>query len=101
MEEHAPRDTFSNSIAGILWLNDIFSTRKQRLTGEPFAVERLPGTGTVIPVNRKPEGAPVRAPAFYSAPMKIWLGKSSADAQLEKALLGQAVATPGGGSYNN
>jgi hypothetical protein len=64
--------------------------------GESFAVEWVPGTGTVILVNGKAEGQPIKEPEFYSALMKIWFGKSPADAQLKEALLGKAAATPGG-----
>jgi len=101
MEQNAPREEFSKSIAGILRMSDIFSTRKKLATGESFAVEWLPGAGTVISVNGKPEGAPIKEPEFYSALMKIWLGKAPADAQLKEALLGRApAANPGGASYN-
>lgn len=101
MEENAPREEFSKSITGILRMSEVFSTRKKLLAGESFAVEWLPGSGTVISVNGKPEGAPVKEPEFYSALMKIWLGKTPADAQLKEALLGKAAAVPGGGAYNN
>lgn len=100
MEQDAPREEFSKSIAGILRMSDIFSSRKKLQAGESFAVEWLPGTGTVISVNGKPEGAPIKEPEFYSALMKIWLGKAPADAQLKDALLGKAVTAPGGSSYN-
>ena len=101
MEQNAPREEFSKSIAGILRMSDIFSTRKKLAAGESFAVEWLPGAGTVISVNGKPEGAPIKEPEFYSALMKIWLGKAPADAQLKEALLGRApAANPGGASYN-
>jgi hypothetical protein len=90
MEQNAPREEFSKSIAGILRMSDIFSTRKKLLAGESFAVEWIPGTGTVISVNGKVEGAPIKEPEFYSALMKIWLGKSPADALLKDALLGKA-----------
>lgn len=97
MEQNAPREEFSKSITGIMRMSDIFSNRKKLLTGESFAVEWLPGTGTMISVNGKPEGAPVKEPEFYSALMKIWLGNSPADAQLKEALLGK---TPGS-NFNN
>ena len=100
MEQNAPREEFSKSIAGILRMSDIFSSRKKLQAGESFAVEWVPGTGTVISVNGKPEGAPIKEPEFYSALMKIWLGNAPADAQLKDALLGKASTTQGGGSYN-
>ncbi len=89
MEQNAPREEFSKSIAGIMRMSDIFSSRKKLLAGDSFAVEWVPGTGTVILVNGKPEGQPIKEPEFYSALMKIWFGKSPADAQLKDALLGK------------
>ena len=100
MEQNAPREEFSKSIAGILRMSDIFSSRKKLVAGDSFAVEWVPGTGTVISVNGKPEGAPIKEPEFYSALMKIWLGKSPADAQLKDALLGKVQGTSGGSFYN-
>ena len=98
MEQNAPREEFSKSIGGIMRMSDIFSNRKRLLAGDSFSVDWLPGTGTVISVNGSPEGAPVKEPEFHSALMKIWLGKSPADAQLKEALLGRAPATSPG--YN-
>ncbi|MEP6874483.1 MAG: chalcone isomerase family protein [Burkholderiales bacterium] len=95
MEENAPREEFSKSIPGILRMSDIFSSRKKLVAGDSFAIEWVPGNGTVILVNGKPEGAPIKEPEFYSALMKIWLGKSPADRQLKDALLGKPAATPG------
>jgi hypothetical protein len=97
MEQNAPREEFSKSIAGIMRMSDIFSSRKKLVAGDSFAVEWVPGTGTVILVNGKPEGQPIKEPEFYSALMKIWFGKSPADQQLKDALLGKAAPTPGGG----
>lgn len=102
MEQNAPREEFSKSIAGILRLSEIFSNRKKLLAGDAFAVEWLPGTGTVISVNGVPEGAAIKEPEFYSALMRIWLGKSPADPLLKEALLGRAPVpgAPGTGNYN-
>lgn len=102
MEQNAPRDEFSKSISGIMQMSDIFSSRKSLKAGEWFAVEWVPGTGTVILVNGQATGQPIKEPEFYSALMKIWLGKAPADAGLKEALLGKAAATAGStSSYNN
>ena len=98
MEQNAPREEFSKSIAGIMRMSEIFSSRKKLVAGDSFAVEWVPGTGTVILVNGKPEGQPIKEPEFYSALMKIWFGKSPADPQLKDALLGKPAAAPGGSS---
>ena len=97
MEQNAPREEMSKSIPGLMRMSDIFSARKKLVAGDSFAVEWVPGTGTTILVNGKPEGQPIKEPEFYSAMMKIWLGKSPADAQLKDALLGKVAAAPGSG----
>ena len=100
MEQNAPREEFSKSINGIMRMSDVFSTRKKLAAGESFAVEWVPGSGTVILINGKAAGEPIQEPEFYSALMKIWLGNSPADAGLKDALLGKAARAPGGGAYN-
>jgi hypothetical protein len=100
MEQNAPREDFSKSIAGIMRMSDIFSSRKKLVAGESFAVEWVPGTGTVILVNGKPASEPIKEPEFYSSLMKIWLGKSPADADLKDALLGKVAKVPGSTGYN-
>lgn len=98
MEQNAPRSEFSKSIPGIMEMADVFSTRRVLKQGESFALQWHPGVGTVIVVNGKPAGTPIKEPEFYSALMKIWLGKSPADSQLKEALLGKRV---GGGGNDN
>lgn len=94
MEDNAPREEFSKSIAGTLRLSDLFSAKKKLLAGENFSVDYVPGTGTNVLINGKPQfDPPIREPEFFSALMKIWLGKSPADALLKDALLGKAPAT--------
>ena len=88
MEQNAPREEFSKSISGIMQMSDIFSSRKSLKAGDWFGVEWVPGTGTVILVNGQATGQPIKEPEFYSALMKIWLGKAPADAGLKEALLG-------------
>jgi hypothetical protein len=100
MEQNASRDEFSKSIPGILRMSDIFSSRKKLASGESFAIDWLPGTGTVISVNGKPEGQRIKEPEFNTALMRIWLGQVPADAQLKDALLGKAAPAPGQSSYN-
>ena len=95
MEQNAPREEFSKSISGIMQMSDIFSSRKSLKAGEWFAVEWVPGTGTVILVNGQATGQPIKEPEFYSALMKIWLGKSPADSSLKEALLGKNAAPSG------
>ncbi len=92
MQDNAPREEFSKSIAGTMKMSDIFSAKKKLLAGETFSIDWIPGTGTLILINGKTTSEPIKEPEFYSALMKIWLGKSPADAQLKDALLGSAPA---------
>jgi hypothetical protein len=98
MEQNAPREEFSKCINGILRMSDIFSAKKKLASGEYFTIDWLPGAGTQVAVNGKPQGEPIKEPEFYSALMKIWLGKSPADYQLKEALLGRQPPTREPGS---
>jgi Chalcone isomerase-like len=98
MQDNAPREEFSKSIAGTLRMADIFSTKKKLLAGEYFSIDWVPGVGTSVLVDGKPQGEPIKEPEFFSALMKIWLGNSPADSRLKEALLGKST---GGSSYNN
>ncbi|HJV68941.1 chalcone isomerase family protein [Ideonella sp.] len=90
MEKNSPREIFAKSINGTIKMADLFSKRKKLSAGESFSVDWVPGTGTVISVNGKPESEPIKEPEFYTALMSIWLGPSPADSQLKDALLGKA-----------
>ncbi len=90
MQDNAPREEFSKSIAGTLRMSDIFSAKKKLAAGEYFYIDWVPGTGTTVVINGKAAGEPIKEPEFFTALMKIWLGKSPADAQLKNALLGKA-----------
>jgi hypothetical protein len=43
-------------------------------------------------INGVVQGEPIKEPEFFQALMKIWLGKSPADAQLKERLLGNKPA---------
>lgn len=91
MEDNAPRDEFSKSVAGVLTMSDIFFQYKKLGAGDSFTVDWVPGTGTVITVNGKVAGQPIKEPEFYSALLKIWLGKAPADSLLKENLLGRTA----------
>ena len=90
MEQNASRDEFMKAIPGTIRLGELFAEKKHLKAGESFSVDWIPGSGTTILVNGKAQGEPIKAPEFFDALMKIWLGKSPADALLKDALLGQA-----------
>ncbi|HEU5295976.1 MAG TPA: chalcone isomerase family protein [Burkholderiaceae bacterium] len=91
MEDNSTREEFGKTIAGTLRLADMFAARKKLLTGEQFTIDYLPGRGTLISINGQPQGEPVKEPEFFNALMRIWLGKSPADALLKNALLGASA----------
>lgn len=92
MQDNASKEDFSKSIAGTIRMSEIFSLRKKLTAGENFSVDWIPGTGTVVMLNGKPAGEPIKEPEFFSSMMKIWLGNNPADAQLKDALLGKSAA---------
>jgi hypothetical protein len=91
MQDNAPREEFSKSIAGTLRLADLFSAKKKLTAGEYFFVDYVPGQGTTVLINGKASTEPIKEPEFFSALLKIWLGHSPADAQLKEALLGKGA----------
>lgn len=88
MQDNSPREEFSKSIPGTIRMADIFSSKKKLTPGENFSVDWVPGIGTTILVNGKPQGEPIKEPEFFNALMRIWLGSSPADSLLKDALLG-------------
>jgi hypothetical protein len=100
MQDNATREEFAKSIPGTIKMGEIFATRRKLNAGEWFAVDYVPGTGTIISVNGKPAAEPIREPEFFAALMHIWLGKNPADSQLKDALLGKAIAAGSPTSIN-
>jgi hypothetical protein len=92
MQDNAPREEFSKFIPGTLRMADIFSAKRKLLAGDSFSVDWVPGTGTTVLVNGKPQGEPVKEPEFFTALLRIWLGPNPADRLLKDALLGQQPA---------
>ena len=68
-----------------------FSGRRKLAAGDWFAIDYVPNVGSTIVVNGKAAADPIKEPEFFNALMKIWLGKSPADAQLKEALLGKSA----------
>lgn len=56
--------------------------------GDLLTLDWVPGTGTVVELNRKPLTEPLRDIAFYNALLNIWLGDKPADPLLKTRLLG-------------
>ena len=92
MQDNAPKEEFSKTIPGTLRMSDLFFQKKKLAAGENFSVDWVPGVGTTVLVNGKPQGEPIKEPEFFTGLVKIWLGNTPADAQLKEALLGKAPA---------
>lgn len=92
MEQNASREEFSKVIPGVIKMGEIFAARRKLASGDYFYIDYVPGVGSSIVINGKPASEPIKEPEFFQALMKIWLGKSPADAQLKDALLGKAPA---------
>lgn len=91
MEDNMDRAAFSKLIPGVLRMSQIFSDHKKLSAGDTFAIDWIPGTGTVITVQGKPQGEPFKEPEFFNALLRIWLGPNPADYKLKEALLGKAA----------
>ncbi|NDY91076.1 chalcone isomerase family protein [Ideonella livida] len=89
MEKNASKDVFMKSIPGTLKLAELFARKKKLASGDAFSVDWVPGQGTTVVINGKPELEPIPEPAFFQALLGIWLGKDPADGPLKRALLGQ------------
>jgi hypothetical protein len=94
MEDNAPKEEFSKSVAGTLKMSELFFRIKKLNAGDSFSVDWVPGTGTTIFINGKPAIDPIKEPEFFTALVKIWLGQSPADANLKDALLGKPAPLP-------
>lgn len=88
IEQNTTRQEFMKSINGVLKIAELFASKKELMKGESFSVEYVPGIGSTVMLNGKPQGDAIKEPEFFSALMHIWLGHSPADDQLKDALLG-------------
>ena len=89
IEDNMEKAAFSKLIPGVLRMSQIFSDHKKLSTGDTFAIDWIPGMGTVITVKGVAQGEPFKEPEFYSALLRIWLGPNPADWKLKDALLGR------------
>jgi hypothetical protein len=79
-----------NALAGhMLRLGKAIASQPQGLRqGDLLTLDWIPGTGTVVELNRRPLTPPLQDIAFYNALLNIWLGDKPADARLKTGLLG-------------
>ena len=82
---------FAPGLAGLIRMGQLFADQQRLQAGDSFAIDRIPGTGTVTVtrVRGMAQGEAFREPEFFNATMRIWLGPHPADWKLEDALLGK------------
>jgi hypothetical protein len=88
MNDNSPKETVQRHALASTRLIEVFSGRSKMMPGESFAMEFVPGKGTVFYILGKPQGEPVGDDEFFQMVLKIWVGDSPADTQLRDALLG-------------
>lgn len=94
VEDNTSQADFFKFAGSFSRLSNIFNERKKLAAGESFDLDYVPGVGTVVSVNGKPDAQPFKEPEFFTALMRIWLGDKPADSDLKRALLGQNKPEP-------
>lgn len=89
IEDNYPKASISKLIPSLIRMTDVFTVHKSLASGDRVVIEWIPGTGTVLSVKGKAQGAPFKEPEFFRALMSIWLGPMPVDVKLKDALLGQ------------
>jgi hypothetical protein len=89
MGENSPKELTQKHSLSSLRLIEIFSGRAKVSPGESFAMEFIPGKGTLFYILGKPQGEPVGDAEFFQMVLKIWVGPAPADTLLKESLLGR------------
>ena len=89
MGENSPKELTQKHSLSSLRLIEIFSGRPKVAPGETFAMEFIPGKGTLFYILGKPQGEPVGDAEFFQMVLKIWVGQAPADSLLKESLLGR------------
>ena len=87
VEDNTAKGEMSKLIPGLIRMSQLFSDHKKLVVGDTFAVDWVPGTGTIVTVKGKTEGDAFKEPEFFKALMSIWLGPVPADWKLKDNLL--------------
>ncbi|MCY4755671.1 chalcone isomerase family protein [Pelomonas aquatica] len=83
--DKAERSKFVNQLAQF---GEAFVSIPQAKKGDIITVDWVPDTGTVMALNGKQIGDPLKDVGFYNAVLKIWLGDKPVDSTLKPELLG-------------
>jgi hypothetical protein len=90
VEDNMERAAMAKLIPGIMRMSQIFSDHKKLQAGETFALDWVPGVGTVVSIRGLQQGEPFKEPEFFNALLRIWLGPVPADWKLKESLLGKS-----------
>jgi hypothetical protein len=82
----------SKFVSQELTMGQLFASVPEIKKGDVLNVDWIPGPngGTTVSVNGKKLQEGIPDPLFYNALIRIWLGKSPADAKLKIAMMGEA-----------
>lgn len=91
VEDNMDKVAVSKLIPGLMRMSQIFSDHKNLKTGDTFALDWVPGVGTIVTVRGVQQGEPFKEPEFFNALLRIWLGPVPADWKLKESLLGKST----------
>ncbi|WP_367848067.1 chalcone isomerase family protein [Rhodoferax sp. WC2427] len=89
LSANAPKELVLKHTVSSNRLVEIFSGRSKLNPGDSFAMQFIPGRGTLFFIGDQPQGNPVGDAEFFGMVLGIWVGGSPADHGLKAALLGQ------------
>ena len=89
LSANAPKELALKHTVSSNRLIEIFSGRSKLSPGDSFAMQFIPGQGTLFFIGDQPQGNPVGDAEFFAMVLNIWVGGSPADYGLKAALLGQ------------
>lgn len=87
LQKNATPEQMQRYTAASNRLIEIFSGRSKVAPNETFAMEFVPGKGTVFFIHGEQQGAPVGDDEYFGLILRIWLGKEPADSRLKEALI--------------
>jgi hypothetical protein len=96
LSANSPKELVLKHTTSANRLIEIFSGRSKLAVGDSFAMQFIPGQGTLFFIAGQPQGTPVGDAEFFGMVLNIWVGDSPADYGLKAALLGQDATTKKG-----
>jgi hypothetical protein len=88
IEKNSTRQEFIQSLPAIVRMGEAAAYHRQLVPGDTMTVDWVPDVGATLYVKGKAEVGPIKDMGFFTAMLKIWLGKSPADSMLKDAMLG-------------